>query len=259
MKYKLGLQKSLNFNLHFGNYVDLTVLPTIPDEIDWSQAVSMTKPYLNTMFGNGPDPTAPPSIRDTGAGCCFWAAAAKCLMTQSANAGDMITFTTDDVLAGYSECTGFNIATGANDNGTEPTAGFKYLQTVGLKGIKFGPPLSISPTRSDLVMAALHLGGCLMNGVKFCQEWEDAPIWNGAKHTVIGGHEIPSMKASKTKGLYIETWGETTFRLIPWPSLAQFCDQLTVCFNPDFFKNGKAPNALDYNTIVADGALVAAA
>jgi len=239
MKYKLGLKPSLNFKMHFGDYVDLQALPPIPDEIDWSTGV----PLKGTMFGN-----------DT-YGDCFWAAAAKVLMVQSANAGDMLEFTTDDVLAGY-KLTGFDPTDPNSDQGTEPTAGFKLLQTVGIKGQKFGPALAIAPTRIDLVMAALHIGGPLMVGMKFFQEWENAQTWAIESSDDIGGHEIPVMKASRANGIYIETWGEGTFRFIPWDSLARNATQLTVCINPQFFANGQAPNGLAIDDINADAAAI---
>src|ERR1017187_774216 len=191
MRKKMGLRPSLNFKLHFGNYVDLAALPPIPDEIDWSLALS----YVDTMFANDK------------VGDCFWAAAAKLLMTQSANSATELHLTTADVLSAYADATGY-AGTDVTDLGTEPTAGFKFLASTGIAGVKFGPALSVSPTRVDLVMAALHLGCGLMVGVQMPDAWEDALIWSAYTGPAAGGHEIVSPKGSRANGLYIETWGE---------------------------------------------------
>lgn len=236
MKNKLGLKRSYNFKLHFGNYVDLTTLPPIPDEVDWSVGLK----YGGTMYGND-------KYSD-----CFWAAAAKSLMTKSALASDELLFTDREVLAAYSAATGFDPNDPNTDQGTEPTSGFAFLKKVGIGGQKFGPAISVSPTNIPLIMAACHLGGGLMVGVQFFQEWEDSQIWGIESTQPVGGHEIWCPKASRQNGLYIETWGEPTFRNIPWDSLAKNCDQLTVTFDPQFFNGGQAPNGFDFATLQKD-------
>lgn len=236
MNYKLGLKPSLNFKLHFGNYVKLDTLPPIPDEVDWSVGLK----YGGTMFGNDQY------------GDCFWAAAAKSLMTKSALASDELLFTTEEVLQAYGDATGFVASDPNTDQGTEPVAGFKYLRDIGIAGQKFGPAIAVSPVNIPLIMAACHLGGGLMVGIQFYQEWENLSTWGIMASEPVGGHEIWCPKASRKAGLYIETWGEPSLRLIPWDSLAKSCDQLTVTLDPQFFNAGQAPNGFDLVTLQKD-------
>jgi hypothetical protein len=235
--------------LKLSNY--LTSLPTAPDPIDWTPAV--TVPW--GMYMNGADPTNPPSIPG-GVGDCFWAGMAHALMTWTANAGSIFVPTNNDVLVGY-ESTGFNPSDPSTDNGTVMLDGLKYMRTTGIGGYKIGAFVAVNPKDHAEVMSALYLFGALLIGVQFPSDWMSAQVWDTSNSAIEGGHFVVGVKGSLSAALIeIITWGAG--RSLTFAGADQNCDELYVTLPPEWLLPGSttAPNHIDIAALQADLAAV---
>lgn len=225
-----------------------------PDGVDWEAAVRKAHVQLG-MLGNDQY------------GDCFWAMAAHSFMTWNANAGRVVNFTTDGVLAAYSAATGFNPSDPNSDTGTVMLDGLKFLRSTGMtdasgKVHKIGAFAAVDPKNPDEVRVALDIFGELLIGVEFPADWMNANVWDVNSSSIEGGHAINGvardLKSAPTSGINIDTWG-TDDRWITWAALCQNCDELYVTIPPDWLEdNGKAPNGLDIQALTTDLAAITA-
>lgn len=261
MKFKLGL-KPPSFNPRarsMGKY--LKAIPAT-SPIDMSKYAATHAYVMSAMMANGPDPLAPAKIAPFGVGDCFWAAAVR-FAALSALSKNRVLFTSEQdmvnsALDAYAKQTGWDInqtdSQGNNptDQGTDPTTGFMWLQSVGLlcsdgSRHRFGEMLQIDPTNFAEIEAAFNIAEGIMIGINFPSDWENSPIWDKTSSASVGGHEIPGYSNLKltTQGIEIDTWGNASPgpRIITPAGLAQQCNQLTVILNPaEFGKHGRRIN-----------------
>jgi hypothetical protein len=90
--------------------------------------LDLVTPYasiVGTMLGNGPDPANPPAYPN-GVGDCILAEDMKLAAMRAASAGSPWVPTTEQTLAAYAACTGFNASDPSTDQGTDPTAWLKW-------------------------------------------------------------------------------------------------------------------------------------
>jgi hypothetical protein len=268
MKNKLGLlAPTFDPKARFiKDYLDITT-PPVPKPVDMSSFVGVGSGaqygfIMSAMLANGPDPIAPAKIAPFGIGDCFAAGSVRFAALSALSRGRVLFKNEKDMLAAaldmYAKSTGWDInqtdSQGNNptDQGTDPTQGFKWLQTTGLlcsdgSRHKFGPMLSVDPTKWPEVVTAFEIAEGIMIGVNFPEAWEDAKVWDKTNSPIAGGHEIPGYSNLKltTSGIEIDTWGNYAPgpRIITPAGLAQQCTQLTVIINPaEFGGHGKKPN-----------------
>ena len=95
-----------------------------------------TKVTTWPMYCNGPDPGNPPAAPD-GCGDCTFAEAAHAFTALGVYAGKpQVLFDDAAVLTGYSDVSGYDPATGDNDNGCQMQDVLAYLRTEGLVDTK---------------------------------------------------------------------------------------------------------------------------
>lgn len=222
----------------------LKALPAAGPFADWTSAVQV--PW--GMDGNDK------------VGDCFWAMCAHAVMTWSANSGDIIVPTTDQVLEAYSAATGYNPSDPNSDQGTEMVAGLNFMRQTGIAGNKIGAYVAVDWKNHDEVMSALMLFGGLLIGVAFPQAWFNTHHWRGlpALSPIAGGHAIWSPRAILSAppvandGLGIVSWGDGSYWMT-WDALDQFCDEMFVTLPPEWLNaDGQAPNGLDIAALQAD-------
>ena len=219
-------------------------LPAVPAECDWSQTV----PYQ--MWGNDRF------------GCCAFAAHAALVATWTKAAQGLVMLSTEIVLANYAALTGFDPATGANDDGTvlldelnawrrdgllRPGQTRDYLTAYG----------SISPM--DVVgicRAIAYLGGVLAgvqvpNGflsLALGETWD----WDAiSDHTPAGGHAI-ALVGYNPDGLFFNTWGARTF--MPWATFTRIADEAYGLLSRENWLGvpGTAPTGEDFDALLAE-------
>ncbi len=267
MRFKLGLRPATHDPRWrwLRDYIEpaAVIPPTTP--IDMSQFTVGHEYVMTAMLANGPDLLAPALIRDFGVGDCFFAAAVRFAALIALSKG-VVLFTSEQdmlnaTLEAYASCTGWDItqtdSQGDNptDQGTDPTPGYHWLQTVGLlcsdgSRHKFGPMLHIDPSNFKEVQIAFNIAEGVMIGVNFPQAWENDQNWDATSSPVVGGHEIPAYSdviatTSPIRGpggILIDTWGNAApgARLITPAGLTEFCTDLVAVIDPsEFGRHGR--------------------
>lgn len=163
------------------------------------------------MLANGPDSTAPGKAA-YGCGCCVWSSAAnetKIALTDAdpstsnvSAVGDLFNGAT--TVADYSACTGYDPATGQNDNGTEIRARLEYQRKIGILDLrgqrhKIGAYYLVEPGNLQHMLEVLYFAEGAPIGLQMqeaqMQQFQRAeergtiPVWypvNGSAQ--IGGH-----------------------------------------------------------------------
>jgi hypothetical protein len=226
------------------------VLPTPPSEQNWDWAISGAV----SIYANGPSPDNPPQIKD-GCGCCFWAACAHGIQCKSANANLEIVPTVKDVIDAYVGCCHFDLNNPtATDVGTDMIPGMDWMNKVGMAGHKFGPSLSVDPTKPDQIALANYLGGGLIVGVQFRENWENVAnggTWDGAS-PYAGGHALWNQRIKASLGIGFDSWAEDFW--MPWANVATDAIAIMVSVDPIWIDpvNNQAPNGFDAEQLLAD-------
>ena len=165
------------------------------------------------MLANGPDPTAPPAIRGTGAGCCVVSSAAnetKISLTDSGIykvEGAAALFNGTTTISDYSVTSGFDPTTGANDNGLEIRQFLSYRQKTGIVDTnghrhKIGPFVLGDPGNVEHMLEMAFFFEACPIGLEIQQAQMDqfekgetegrAPVWRWVTGSQsLGGHCIP--------------------------------------------------------------------
>lgn len=242
---KLGKQPA-TYDSRDIKYADVrprgTTVPTAPpagggyggDFADW------------LMLGNGPCDDG--SITDQswaayqGAGDCAWAGPAHETMEACKNASRPVPkFTCLNVLEQYSAYSGYNLQTGANDNGSNVRDVLNWRQTKGLTDVsgtahKIGTYVALEPGNTDQLWEALWLFEAVGIGINFPnsamdqfnkgQRWSVVP---GA--TIEGGHYIP-LVGHPTKNIWTcVTWAKRQ-EMTP-QFLTTYCDEAWAYIDPE--------------------------
>jgi hypothetical protein len=267
MMFKLG-RKPPTYNpkmLHFAKYLNRSTVPiTVP--LDVSVTAKGPLAFVNiAVMANGPDPLAPPQIAASGVGDCVFAAAVRRAALAGMSVGKQLWTSEQDMvnaaLKAYAECTGWDVNnSNATDQGTDPTAAWKYLTATGLRCSdgsydKIGAAISVNPKDIEEFLIAFNLsGGNISIGVHFPQAWESAPVWDDTTSPIVGGHEIPvfsDLKVGSNGSIVINTWGGS--RIMTAAALARFCDQATAIISPSAVGPGKTSvSGFDAEQMAAD-------
>jgi hypothetical protein len=190
-------------------------------------------------------------------GDCVFAMLAHWLMIITAHTGTMIQPTLDDVLGWYHDVTGFDPATGANDNGANITDALDYWKTIGLCGHKIDGWMKIDSTNSVQRRKALWLFLAIGTGIQ-CpalaqtqfannRTWDVAPNDGG----IEGGHAI--LQAGEgSLGRDYQTWGKGDQKATSaWGDMYE--DEAYVVLTKDLIESasGKSPFGFDYDALTA--------
>lgn len=165
---KLGLLPKQEHpkTLRMAKYFYTIALPTPHEKVYREYA---TPPVAKQMFGNDQF------------GDCVWAMLANKIIHDSVHNGSLVVPTLDQVLEAYSAVTGFDRATGANDNGTVMVDALNYMQTTGIAGHKILGWGQIDHTNRLHRNLGVDLFGGTLVGVNFPQsamsQFEQGKPW----------------------------------------------------------------------------------
>lgn len=154
------------------------------------------------MLGNGPDDTVYPGFG--GCGDCAWAGPAHEEMESAADAGRPIPkFSGASIVKQYSEYSGYDPQTGANDNGSDVQEVLAWRQSKGLYDdvghhYKIGKTVAIEPGNLQHLWECAWLFECVGIGITVTaaqMEQFDAsaqPTWDYVPGSPVeGGHYVP--------------------------------------------------------------------
>lgn len=193
-------------------------------------------------------------------GDCVYAAIAHALMLQSKLAGIPMNITTQMVLNEYQIGTGFDPATGYNDNGALLREALDRGRQVGLFGVKIDAYLYIDPLDKLELNWALWSGGGLLYGFSLPKRWSEMvddsgnPDWTvpdggwkaGEGPGEGGGHAVAGHASNGGNSWGLPTNWSDEFRQV-------CCDEMIVFFSSEWSqRNGKTPCGLDYSQVLAD-------
>lgn len=221
-------------------------LPTPPATVDWSKKVTSLGMMLNDRIGD-----------------CTCATAGHMIQTWTANDAAQVTIADADVLRAYSAVSGYDPATGANDNGAVELDVLKYWQRTGIGGHKLFAFAAIPVGDVVTLRQAVWLFGGAYIGVSLPQLAMDQvaagrpwtlPSWYDrlrGRGRIIGGHAV-SICAYTPTAFYVHTWGQVQPVSLSW--LARYADELWAVLPVSDWTNEdrQSPSGFDFATLRAD-------
>jgi hypothetical protein len=197
------------------------------------------------MLGNGPCddgsiPEKEPAYQ--GAGDCAWAGPAHEEMEAAKNSGRAVPpFTCLNVLEQYSAYSGYNLQTGANDNGSNVRDVLKWRQQKGLLDTagtahKIGTFIALEPGNTQELWEALWLFENVGIGINFpnsaMDQFNAGKTWSvvpGA--TIEGGHYIPLVGHPVNSVWTCVTWAKRQTMTAQF--LTTYCDEAWAYIDPE--------------------------
>lgn len=228
-------------NLKLADYLILPELPPLPYTYDWFRRVSRFGPMGNLDAGN-----------------CVVAGAGHMVQTWTANQGREVIISDQEIIGLYSQLTGYDPVTGANDNGLNILAFLKFWRKTGVAGHKIGAFVQVNPRKRTQLAYANYLFGGVYCGLALPLTARNQPIWDlmdpgltgNAEPGSWGGHCV-NLGIHDPLGYVFSTWGEEQYATGPFVN--SYCDEAYAIISQDFLDgNGKAPNGFDLDSLTKD-------
>lgn len=191
-------------------------------------------------------------------GDCVFAMLCNKIISDTAHAGSVVIPTTEQALAAYAAVTGFNPATGANDNGTVMTDALAYMQSTGIADHKILGWARIDHTNlvHRQIACDLFNGTCV--GVNFVQSAEEQfnagmPFEVNPSSPSVGGHCMLHPGYGSAGDDYV-TWAKWDQKASAAWSFA-YIDEEYVMIDQvwfDYLQGRDVSKVLDINALWAD-------
>lgn len=188
-------------------------------------------------------------------GDCTCACIAHMLMLSTSHTGKMVTPDPADVIAAYSAVSGYDPATGANDNGAAITDVLNYWQTTGLAGHKILGWAEIDAANDANVNSAIWAFGGVDCGFNVPQsamdEFDNGLAWTVVPDSAIeGGHSVPIF-GEGVLGKTCVTWAKRQQLLQSF--FITYFDECYCVLTQDWIDNatGLAPNMMNMDALIA--------
>lgn len=248
---KLGLKQpdagKLKSSLQAAKYIDVSkVKAKMPPAVDWGTRASYDL-YHNDKYG-----------------CCGPAGVANLVRQMSANDGNPVNPTWDDVAAMYRAVGGWNGRDqgGGTDGGVDPLALMDYWRKVGIGGHKIKAYVVIDPNDTDLVDACLWMAGGLAIGFNMPSAWQSniGKTWYGPTNPnnvpagyqrgSWGGHFVVGSR-SRDGIREVATWG--SLQQVSNAGFRYYCMFLAMPVSDLWFgDDNKSPSGFDAETLLQD-------
>ena len=194
---------------------------------------------------------------------CTCAAAGHLIMEWTVNAGKKMATPSDkQIVAAYSAVTGYNPATGANDNGAVEIDVLNYWRQSGIAGHKIGAYVALEPANHTHIMDSVYIfEGCYIGlqlpisakaQTQSNQPWSVPPggaIGDG-KPGSWGGHAVPVV-AYDARGVTCVTWGAP--QQMTWSFWEAYCEEAYAILSNDYLTGKKkTPQGFSLSQLQAD-------
>lgn len=226
--------------LRLEDYVTASGLPAAPLCVDRASKVTSWPMYGNDSIGD-----------------CTIAAAGHMIQGWSAYANTEATIAQPDVITAYSAVSGYDPATGANDNGAQMSDVCAYWKNTGIGGHKIAGYAALGdPTDLTLLRQVLNTFGTVYVGIncpqsaqqEFGQIWEYDPA-----SPIAGGHAI-SLQQTVTgqNGIFhFTTWGALQKATIAF--VEHYVEEAWCVVSNDWITaNGTSVEGLNLTQLLAD-------
>lgn len=197
-----------------------------------------------------------PMYRNDQIGDCTIAAAGHMIQAWTRAAGREVDVTDREVLAAYEAVSGYDPATGQNDNGAVELDVLNYWRHTGIGNHRVVAFAQVNQADHREIIAASNLFGGLYAGAALPAALQVHPLrWHvtgkgaSAQPGSWGGHAI-CLYAPSGRGWSVITWGarapvSTTF-------VNRYFDELYAIVTEDFLHAGRSPAGLDLTALQAD-------
>lgn len=192
-------------------------------------------------------------------GDCAFAGAAHETMLLNAENGVKVTFTDTGVLSDYAS-TGFDPATGANDNGTDIGNLMEYRRKTGVIDAagnrhKIGAYVALEPKNWDQLLQALYVFNFVAVGFEVpsyaMDQFSAGREWTyRGQGTIEGGHYVPCVGRPGLSRVKFVTWG--ALQDMSRAFYEAFSDEAYgVVSVEELSVGGRSPEGLDYDALNA--------
>ena len=231
--------------LQVGKYLNAAALPTFPHVYQYSKDLGQNW----GMMGND-------SIGD-----CTCAAAGHGIMSWTDDCDNLVTPSDADIITAYSAVSGYDPATGANDNGAACLDVLNYWRKTGVGGRTINSYAQITVSNLHQLQASIYLFGLAYIGIGLpITAQNESKVWtlphsltgNGAPGS-WGGHCVIVTGWDAT-GLDVITWGEQI--RMTWGFWKAYVEEAYAIISNDFLKAGKSPVGFNLAQLQADLKLV---
>jgi hypothetical protein len=207
--------------LQLANYT-AKVAPAPPKHDDWEKKVHRWPMMMNDTVGD-----------------CTCACAGHMIEQWTTYSKTQLTPTDRQVIAVYSAITGYDPATGSNDDGAAILDVLNYWRNKGVAGHKIMAFATLDPSsRTEVEDSVFLFGNCYL-GVQLPVSAQTQTVWAvppggtagpGAPGS-WGGHAIPVV-AYDQRGLTVVTWG--ALQRMTWGFLYAYCDEAYAVLSQDW-------------------------
>jgi hypothetical protein len=248
-QYKLGktAPKHDPRTLRLADYLHSTTLPVPPGVKEYASKVATWPMMMNDTIGD-----------------CTCAAAGHMIEQWTTYASQAFVPTDEQIVAAYSAVSGYDPATGDNDNGAALTDVLKLWRTKGIAGHKIMAYASLEPTNHSQVEDSLYLFGNVYIGLALPLSVQGQKVWSvpasgpegDAAPGSWGGHAVPVV-AYDHRGLTVVTWG--ALQTMTWYFFETYCDEAYAVLSQDWIEktNHLSPSQFDLNALRQDVAAFA--
>lgn len=205
-----------------------------PEQRDWISQVTSWPMYLNDRIGD-----------------CTCATVGHIIQEVSTyGQGSTITITDDDVLTAYIANSGYDPATGENDNGAVIQDVLNYWRKTGVGGHKILAFGELDVNDTDEIRAALNVFGTVYLGINFpdsaMEQFDNGEPWDVVRGaTLEGGHAINAGYYDVSDGMWkIITWGAV--QPMTQAFFDKYVEEAWAVVTPEWFNTeGTDPTGLD--------------
>lgn len=228
---------------HFADYLLRGGLPSVPATRDWTSKL----PNNLGMLGNDQW------------GDCGFAGMGHAVQVWTSQSGTTVNLTTEQVLAAYSGCTGFNANDPSTDQGVVLLDALNYWRNTGIGGHKIGAYVKVDVTNLAHVRTAIDIFGCLYtgSGLPITAQNISQP-WTGPHGDLAGNDAVGSLgghcmviAAYDPMWFTYLTWGVRQRANLQW--LLDYTDEAYAIISPDWINGSKpAPSGFDMQALQSD-------
>jgi len=214
-----------------------------------------------------------PMLGNDVAGDCTFASMLHLGQVWSVNSGKSFLPTRQEALNGYTALTGYDQATGANDNGAQMADVINFAAAGNLPGIKPLASVSVDWTNATEIMQAIDLFGGVYFGIQLPSSAEEqfdqrqpitVPWWpwiRGGHAIVLGGYRDPGFGPDCVLWGTVDPSYPSPILSMSWPFVFRFGDEAHVILDREWFKvdaggtvepTSEAPSGLDYEQLCPD-------
>jgi hypothetical protein len=228
--------------LRLAKYIDVAKLPPNPPERDWTKSVVVP-------WG---------MMRNDEVGDCTFAACAHAVQVWSANNGQEVTISDDDIIKAYSALTGYTPRDPSSDQGAVVLDVLNYFRQNGIGGHKIGAYVAVDPKNKTHVAAAINLFGVVYYGLALPLSAQGQKTWKvpwygkrgKGKPGTWGGHAVVGPTYAGKSGKVV-TWGE--LQSYDWGFEVAYAEEAYALLSPDWvLPDKKAPSGFDLGALQSD-------